>query len=257
MFAPIAGWLESVGYFSLITHNRKEFGMWVADMFPSKMTIEPDVVGVRDSWLDNVCVEAKVRYDDPFEIAGKCLVWQLVSNRVYLAYPKTPSFKKAGFSVLGIGLLEVDGNDVKEVNKPSRHINQDSTRSDLFLKQAMNIIMNEERESRIQILDSHCYALDSGHLLSIRLRNTGSLVATVEAVRIWKDKTIGAAHQSSLEFGKTEPMLPLQVSRYSFKSIEVHIPPEKLVKGDQLAIEARFRVNERQESALGSSEVAS
>jgi len=166
LFAPIASWLESAGYFSLITHNRKEFGMWVADMFPSKMTIEPDVVGIRDSWLDNVCVEAKVRLDDPFEITGKCLVWQLVSNRVYLAYPKTPGFKKAGFANLGIGLLEVDGNDVKEVSSPHRHVNQDSTRSELFLKQAMNIIMNEERESRIQILDNHCYTYPLSHDLT-------------------------------------------------------------------------------------------
>jgi len=117
--------------------------MWVADMFPSKMTIEPDVVGIRDSWLYNVCVEAKARFDEPFEIIGKCLVWQLVSKRVYLAYPKTPSFKKTEFTAVGIGLLEVEGDQVKEVNESHIHVNQDPTRSELFLKQALNLITDE------------------------------------------------------------------------------------------------------------------
>jgi len=80
----------------------------------------------------------------------------------------------------------------------------------------------------------------------------------VEAVRIWKDKTIAAAHQPSLIIEKTEPVLPLQISRYSFKSIEAYVSPsEKLTKGDRLAIEARFRVDERQASASGSGEVTS
>lgn len=258
LFSPIANWLESSGYFSLITHNKKEFGMWVADMFPSKMAIEPDVVGIRDSWIYNVCVEAKTRFDEPFEIIGKCLVWQLVSNRVYLAYPKTPSIKKTGFSAVGIGLLEVEGDQVKEVNEPHIHVNQDPTRSELFLKQALNLIMSEERESRIQVLDSKCYSVDSGHVLSIQLRNSGSSAIMLKAVKVWKDKTIMTAHQTSLAIEKVEPTLPLQISHYSFKSLEARIPPfEKLSRMDKLAIEVDFTVNQTQARASGLGEVVS
>ena len=63
LFAPLQNWLESKGYYSLVTHGRKEVGMWIGDLFPSKVYIEPDLVGVRyrqigtRSWTDMICIE--------------------------------------------------------------------------------------------------------------------------------------------------------------------------------------------------------
>jgi hypothetical protein len=176
LFKPLAEWLESKGYYSLITHGKKEVGVWIGDLFPSKTYIEPDVVGVRSSWLDTICIEAesKVESENLFEILGKCRLWKLITSNVYLAYPKQAGFKTSGFEKLNIGLLEVSNNHVKEVFTPRSDGGWDSSKSQEFFNQVWNVIRSQPRKSAVQLTDINAYKYEKKWSVTVRFRNTGS-----------------------------------------------------------------------------------
>lgn len=174
LFKPLTEWLEFKGYYSLVTHNRKEVGIWIGDLFPSKTYIEPDVVGVRSSWTDTICVEVEVKPDEIFEIIGKCMVWKLIASRVYLSYPKQKGFKTSGFEKLNIGLLEVSDNQVKEIFTPRSEGLWDTSKSQELFNQVWNVIRSQPRESRIQITGVNAYKYEDKWSVTIQFRNTGS-----------------------------------------------------------------------------------
>ncbi|MGQ9778022.1 MAG: hypothetical protein ACUVQ9_12540 [Thermodesulfobacteriota bacterium] len=172
LFEPVARWLESKGYYSLITHERKEIGLWIGDLFPSKLYIEPDVVGVRSSWIDTICIEVEVK--QPIEILGKCTVWKLITDKVYMAYPKQSAFKIAGFQKLNIGLLEVSDDHIKEVYTPRVAGNWDTSKSQEFFNQVWNVIRSQSRESMVQITEINAYKYEKKWNVTVKFRNTGS-----------------------------------------------------------------------------------
>jgi hypothetical protein len=176
LFEPLTIWLESQGYYSLITHNRKEIGIWIGDLFPSKTYIEPDVVGVRSSWTETICIEARVKIESGtlFEILGKCKVWKLITDKVYFAYPKQLGFKISGFQKLNIGLLEVSNSHVREVFAPKIEAVQDPTKSQELFNQVWNVIRSQSRESMIQITKIDAYKYENKWNVTVRFRNTGS-----------------------------------------------------------------------------------
>jgi len=176
LFEPLAMWLESKGYYSLITHEKKEIGMWIGDLFPSKIYIEPDIVGVRSSWIDTICIEAKVKVksENLFEILGKCKLWKLITDKVYFAYPKQAGFKTSGFQKMGIGLLEVSGDHVEEVLTPRSEGIWESSKSQELFNQVWNIIRSQQRDSAIQITEINPYKHEEKWNITIRFRNTGS-----------------------------------------------------------------------------------
>jgi len=172
----LSTWLESKGYYSLITHERKEIGIWIGDLFPSKMYIEPDVVGVRSSWTDTVCIEAKARLESGtlFEILGKCKMWKLIADKVYFAYPKPLGTRTSGFQELNIGLLEVSNNHVREVFAPRIEGIRINSKSQELFNQVWNVIRSQSRGSEIQITEVSTYRYEDKWNLTIRFRNTGS-----------------------------------------------------------------------------------
>jgi len=174
LFKALTEWLESKGYYSLVTHNRKEIGVWIGDLFPSKTYIEPDVVGVRSSPINTICIEVEVKLDEIFEIIGKCTVWKLIADKVYLSYPKQKGFKTSGFEKLNIGLLEVSDNQVKEIFAPRSEGLWDPSKSQELFNQVWNVIRSQFRESRIQITEINAYKNKDKWSINIRFRNTGS-----------------------------------------------------------------------------------
>jgi len=186
LFKPLAEWLESKGYYSLITHGKKEVGVWIGDLFPSRTYIEPDVVGVRSSWLDTICIEAesKVESENLFEILGKCRLWKLITTNVYLAYPKQVGFKTSGFKKLNIGLLEVSNNHVKEVFTPGIEGGWDSSKSQEFFNQVWNVIRSRPRKSTVQLTDITAYKYGRNWNVTVRFRNTGSEELTLTKLLI-------------------------------------------------------------------------
>ncbi len=140
LYEPIRKWLRSKGYKALITGNRKEVSIFVGDILPAKANIEPDVVGITDSYSDNVCVEAKAEIDSIFDVIGKCKIWQLASRHVYLAVPPSDGFKTEGLAAMGVGLLFVSENSVEEVLKPNYYGTNDSAKSEELFNQAFRAI---------------------------------------------------------------------------------------------------------------------
>ncbi len=140
MYEPIRKWLRLKGYRALVTGGKKEVSIFVGDILPAKANIEPDVVGITDSWTDNVCVEAKAEIDNIFEVIGKCKIWQLASKHVYLAVPPTDGFKTEGLGVMGLGLLFVSENSVEEVLKPNYYGTTDNAKTQELFNQAFRAI---------------------------------------------------------------------------------------------------------------------
>jgi hypothetical protein len=186
LFKPLTEWLESKGYYSLITHGKKEVGMWIGDLFPAKMYIEPDVVGVRSSWLDTICieVESKVKSKNLFEILAKCRLWKLITNNVYFAYPKQVGFKASGFEKLNIGLLEVSDNHVKEIFTPRSEGSWDNAKSQEFFNQVWNVIRSQPRKSTVQLTDINVHKYERKWYVTVKFRNTGSDELTLTGLLI-------------------------------------------------------------------------
>jgi len=141
IYEPIRKWLRSRGYRALVTGGKKEVSIFVGDILPAKANIEPDVVGIADSWSDNVCVEAKPeKIVNIFDVIGKCIIWQLASKSVYLAVPSSDGFRKEGLAKMGLGLLFVSGDTVQEVVAPNYYGPVDDSKSQEFYNQSLRAI---------------------------------------------------------------------------------------------------------------------
>jgi hypothetical protein len=150
------------------------------------MYIEPDVVGVRSSWLDTICIEAesKVESKNLFEILAKCRLWKLITNNVYFAYPKQAGFKTSGFEKLNIGFLEISNNHVKEVFTSRSEGGWDSSKSQEFFNQVWNVIRSQSRESVVQLTDINAYKYEKKWNVTVKFRNTGSDELTLTGLLI-------------------------------------------------------------------------
>ncbi len=112
MYEPIAEWLGSAGFTPVITGGTGQVYLPTGSLLGVRF-VEPDVVGYRGSGpgAEIAIVEAK---GDPmylFDGIGRCSIFRLIADLVYLAMPQdfaskvrpdTPILKE-----LGIGLLSV------------------------------------------------------------------------------------------------------------------------------------------------------
>jgi hypothetical protein len=115
MLEAIRAWLEAQGFKAAVAQEK--FPIFVGDIVPSQVTMQPDVIGIKDS---KVCIiEAET---DPtwFTCAlGKSLVWKTLATYVYIAYPEENFKEFRILEKLGIGLLKVSPEEVTEAIKIS------------------------------------------------------------------------------------------------------------------------------------------
>ncbi|MDT7886091.1 MAG: hypothetical protein RQ968_01805 [Thermoproteota archaeon] len=124
LYEPIKVWLESKGYKAIISGKKGHILLPTGSLLGVKY-LEPDVIGYKkEGYKDCLAiVEAKT---DPalfFDGLGRCFVYKMVANYVYLALPKeiaekigTDSlFEEKQGAGLGVGILAVDleGNKVE------------------------------------------------------------------------------------------------------------------------------------------------
>ena len=117
-YEPLKEWLESEGYRALITAGKRQVLLTTGSLLGVISYLEPDVVGYRrEGYVEYlVIVEAKA---DPMHLLdglGRCCVYQLVADYVYLALSKVLVDKIGPGSLyeeLGVGVLSVSGKDVQ------------------------------------------------------------------------------------------------------------------------------------------------
>jgi hypothetical protein len=115
-FDPIKKWLESHNIQSVITGGRqKNLVIPIGDLIPTRAYGVPDIMGIKDNKV--VIVEVETKLDKIFEVVGKCMLWKTVATLVYAAYPIEKADKIRLFERLGIGLLGVGRDEVKEIVK--------------------------------------------------------------------------------------------------------------------------------------------
>ena len=101
--------------------------------------LEPDVIGYRKEKYGEKLVIVEVKADPMylFDGIGRCRIFQLTSNYVYLALPSHLADKigtKSLYEDLGIGVLSVDKYGVVEVKVEAKESHPYSTPiRDLFL----------------------------------------------------------------------------------------------------------------------------
>ena len=88
----------------------------IADVFPIKNYIQPDIIGFREETREVCVVEVETNVDKFLEVMGKCMIWKTTATYVYIAYPKYISRFKV-LEKFGIGLLEVWEDRIKELIK--------------------------------------------------------------------------------------------------------------------------------------------
>ena len=118
LFKPIKSWLENKGFRVLVTHSKKQFGMFIKDLISTRSSVEPDLAGIPSS--EKRCgrvlvVEVETDPEKMFEIIGKSMLWKTAASYIYIAFPKEKCPKSKLIEKLGIGLLSVSGDIVEEV----------------------------------------------------------------------------------------------------------------------------------------------
>jgi hypothetical protein len=115
-FDPIKKWLESHNIQSVITGGRqKNLVIPIGDLIPTKAYGVPDIMGIRENKV--VVVEVETKLEKIYEVVGKCMLWKTMAALVYAAYPLEKVDKIRLFEKLGIGLLGVGRDEVKEIVK--------------------------------------------------------------------------------------------------------------------------------------------
>jgi DNA-directed RNA polymerase subunit F len=115
-FDPIKKWLESHNIQCVITGGeRKNLVIPIGDLIPTKAYGVPDIMGIRENQV--VIVEVETKLEKIFEVVGKCMLWKTMATLVYAAYPLEKADKIRLFERLGIGLLGVGRDEVKEIVK--------------------------------------------------------------------------------------------------------------------------------------------
>jgi hypothetical protein len=115
MLEPIRLWLQTQGFKAAVAQEK--FPIFIGDMVPSQVTMQPDIVGIKDS---KVCVVKAETDPTWFPCAlGKSLIWKTLATYVYLAYLEENFREFKILEKLGIGLLKVSSESVVEVIKIS------------------------------------------------------------------------------------------------------------------------------------------
>jgi len=115
-FDPIKKWLESKNIQSVITGGRqKNLVIPIGDLIPTKAYGVPDIMGIRENKV--LIVEVETKLEKIYEVVGKCMLWKTMATLVYAAYPLEKVEKIRLFEKLGIGLLGVGRDEVKEIIK--------------------------------------------------------------------------------------------------------------------------------------------
>jgi hypothetical protein len=116
LYEPIRKWLKSHNIQSVITGGkRKNLVIPIGDLIPTKAYGVPDIMGIRENQV--VIVEVETKLEKIFEVVGKCMLWKTMATLVYAAYPLNKVDKIRLFERLGIGLLGVGRDEVKEIVK--------------------------------------------------------------------------------------------------------------------------------------------
>lgn len=237
MYEPLKNWLRAKGLRATITHTKKGIGIWVGDLFVGKEYIEPDVIGISSSWLDNVCIEAKARIDNIFEVIGKCSVWQLAARSVYLAVPEDMGFRTEGLKLLGLGLLTVNRKSVKEIIKPDTyHIKIDNAKAQELFNQAYRIIKNE---SPVLVSNLDVKQFDDRWEIHATVKNEGSKdgeIMEVLCLEASSNKEMKVTFKGS---GPTSAM-PYVISPNKQITVALDVP-KKMFEGGSLNVYYRVR----------------
>jgi len=161
LFEPIKSWLENKGFRVLITHNKKQFGMFITDLISTRSHVEPDLAGIRSpdkGYRHVLVVEVETDPEKMLEIIGKCMLWKTAASYVYIAFPKEKCPRSKLIEKLGIGLLGVSDTIVEEVitledddeNKPRFNITElhplDHEREGELCKQLERMLISDHEK---------------------------------------------------------------------------------------------------------------
>lgn len=116
LYEPIKKWLESQGFRVLITGgDEQQLVIPVGDILPPRVHMVPDIVGVNEDNSRAVIVEVETALRKIVEVIGKCMILKTVATLVYVAYPLERCKRFKAFEKLGLGLLGVSLEGVKEI----------------------------------------------------------------------------------------------------------------------------------------------
>jgi len=115
LYEPVKKWLESQGFKALVIGTKPHIVVPIGDLLPTKVYLVPDIIAVRDNHV--AIAEVETSLDKVMEVIGKCMVWKACATFVYAAYPLEKCQKFRILEKLGVGLLGVSNNEVKEVVK--------------------------------------------------------------------------------------------------------------------------------------------
>ena len=115
LYEPIRKWLESQGFRVLVTGgDEQQLVIPIGDILPTRVHMVPDVIGVREGDSKLTIVEVETNLGKIVEVIGKCMVWKTMATLVYVAYPLEKCKRFKVLEKLGLGLLGVSENEVKE-----------------------------------------------------------------------------------------------------------------------------------------------
>lgn len=116
LYEPIRKWLESNAFRVLITGgNEQQLVIPIGDILPTRVHMIPDIVAIKESEHRAVIVEVETDLKKLLEVIGKCMVWKVIATFVYVAYPLEKCKRFKVFEKLGLGLLGVSRDEVKEI----------------------------------------------------------------------------------------------------------------------------------------------
>lgn len=116
LYEPIKKWLESQSFRVLVTGgDEQRIVIPVGDILPTRVHMVPDIVAIKESDTRAAIVEVETDLRRIVEVIGKCMILKTVATLVYAAYPLEKCKRLKVFEKLGLGLLGVSQNEVKEV----------------------------------------------------------------------------------------------------------------------------------------------
>jgi len=115
-FPIIKEWLEKNNYKAIITGDAHHLVIPIWDIFPIRSHVIPDVIGYKENPFPHLTiVEVETKLDKIFEAIGKCMIWKTIASIVFLAYPEGSIRKLPALEKLGLGLISVSENEVREI----------------------------------------------------------------------------------------------------------------------------------------------
>lgn len=116
LYEPIKKWLETQGFQVLVTGgDEQQLVIPIGDILPTRVHMVPDIVGVKEADSRAVIVEVETDLRKIMEAIGKCMILKTLATLVYVAYPLEKCKRFKVFEKLGLGLLGVSEDEVKEI----------------------------------------------------------------------------------------------------------------------------------------------